>query len=133
MSDNIILMNGGAIEKRGMPHALYFKPRTLLAEKFPNDSNRFSCAMRDTITFQAIVFIFKFTQPLHIGWQQSTILLLPTEICRLAASGLTAEISYRSSTFLSLLENERFLRIREPDRFMCSSPKFDDDFGWRGS
>ena len=58
---------------------------------------------------------FELLQPLHLGRQQTGILLLPVEIGRLADPRLAADLRNRPPVF-ALLDDERLLRVRENAR-----------------
>jgi iron(III) transport system ATP-binding protein len=40
VSDRVVLLNGGAIEQEGAPHAIYAEPRTAMAAEFMGSNNR---------------------------------------------------------------------------------------------
>jgi hypothetical protein len=56
--------------------------------------------------------VLKLLQPPHLRRLHAVVLLLPIEVSRLADSGLPADLCNRYAV-LALLQNERFLRVRE--------------------
>jgi hypothetical protein len=61
---------------------------------------------------QPTVLVFELLEPLHLGRQQTCILLLPIEVCRLADASLAADLG-NWCAFLALLDDERLLRVQK--------------------
>ena len=67
---------------------------------------------RDVMSNRAMGSIFVVVSA-HLVGQQPTISLLPVTVRRRIDTGLTADLDHRC-TFLALLQDKRFLRLRKP-------------------
>ncbi|MBG6210077.1 hypothetical protein IWQ49_004756 [Labrenzia sp. EL_126] len=73
------------------------------------------CQVRHDL-LEPVILVFQFSQELHLRRQQTRLFLFPVEIRRLADPSFPAQIRDRLAVF-TLLDDERFLRVREAQCF----------------
>ncbi len=97
-------------------HVLHHPPASERAQELsPNDVLQHLAVQRQICDdpFQPGVLVFELLQLLHhLRRQHAGILLLPIEVGRLADARLAADLGNRD-TFITLLQNERLLRVRK--------------------